>query len=418
MLLSSCDTCSSGNFYYKLNVSFHSHVCTLKYSSSFAPDPSLKLPVVNPRAREGAIPKTKQPQPQPQPPPSTVKPDVGEKMLIGAPGSQSDLNLPSITGGDFGDKCPQSWSLHSPESIKSAEWNAADCSILCDSSVQNESQDTGFFSGEGNSCTQTTSSSSTALLYTPVTGNEEYQDQNGASTVIPEPGKAKHGIQLLPSLSEDSQMQPGRSRTPAILTTPERAQSKHSPSTPDSSLTNIENDLRAREYQGAIPKRNWYQPSHSAVTHDVRQDSESNLNLPSIQAGDFKGDCPQSSSPPPELIEIAARNSAGCEIFCDSLLRNENQDTESSSEEGNSLSQMTSLSTTRMDAPASGHEGIQHQNSASATIPEGGKTKHQITKRQLDHCKITPARPNTPEGAQPGRNSLSLVTGRHNSRPN
>ena len=89
MLLSSCDTCSSGNFYYKLNVSFHSHVCTLKYSSSFAPDPSLKLPVVNPRAREGAIPKTK----QPQPPPSTVKPDVGEKMLIGAPGSQSDLNL-------------------------------------------------------------------------------------------------------------------------------------------------------------------------------------------------------------------------------------------------------------------------------------------------------------------------------------
>ena len=255
-------------------------------------------------------------------------------------------------------------------------------------------------------------------MYTPASGNEEYQDQNGASTVIPEPGKAKHGIQLLPSLSEDSQMQPGCSRTPAILTTPERAQSKHSPSTPDSSLTNIENDLRAREYQGAIPKRNWYQPSHSTVTHDVRQDSESNLNLPSIQAGDFTGDCPQSSSPPPELIEIAARNSAGCEIFCDSLLRNENQDTESSSEEGNSLSQMTSLSTTRMDAPASGHEGIQHQNSASATIPEGGKTKHQITKRQLDHCKITPARPNTPEGAQPGRNSLSLVTGRHNSRPN
>ena len=414
MLLSSCDTCSSGNFYYKLNVSFHSHVCTLKYSSSFAPDPSFKLPVVNPRAREGAIPKTK----QPQPPPSTVKPDVGERMLIGAPGSQSDLNLPSIPGGDFGDKCPQSWSLHSPESIESAEWNAADCSILCDSSVQNESQDTGFFSGEGNSCTQTTSSSSTALLYTPATGSEEYQDQNGASTVIPEPGKAKHGIQLLPSLSEDSQMQPGHSRTPAILTTPERAQSKHSPSTPDSSLTNIENDLRAREYQGAIPKRNRYQPSHSTVTHDVRQDSESNLNLPSIQAGDFTGNCPQSSSPPPELIEIAARNSAGCEIFCDSLLRNENQDTESSSEEGNSLSQMTSLSTTRMDAPASGHEGIQHQNSASATIPEGGETKHQITKRQLDHCKITPARPNTPEGAQPGRNSLSLVTGRHNSRPN
>ena len=213
-------------------------------------------------------------------------------------------------------------------------------------------------------------------------------------------------------------MQPGRSRTPAILTTPERAQSKHSPSTPDYSLTNIENDLRAREYQGAIPKRNWCQPSHSTVTHDVRQDSESNLNLPSIQAGDFTGNCPQSSSPPLELIEIAARNSAGCEIFCDSLLQNENQDTESSSEEGNSLSQMTSLSTTRMDAPASGHEGIQHQNSASATIPEGGKTKHQITKRQLDHCKITPARPNTPEGAQPGRNSLSLVTRRHNSRPN
>lgn len=213
-------------------------------------------------------------------------------------------------------------------------------------------------------------------------------------------------------------MQPGCLRTPAILTTPERAQSKHSPSTSDSSLTNIENDLRAREYQGAIPKRNWYQPSHSTVTHDVRQDSESNLNLPSIQAGDFTGNCPQSSSPPPELIENAARNSAGCEIFCDSLLRNENQDTESSSEEGNSLSQMTSLSTTRMDVPASGHEGIQHQNSASATIPEGGKTKHQITKRQLDHCKITPARPNTPEGAQPGRNSLSLVTGRHNNRPN
>ena len=338
MLLSSCDTCSSGNFYYKLNVSFHSHVCTLKYSSSYAPDPSLKLPVVNPRAREGTIPKTK----QPRPPPSTVKPVVEEIMLIGGPGSQSDLNLPSMPGGNFG----------------------------------------------------------------------------GASTVIPEPGKAKHGIQLPPSLSEDSQMQPGCLRTPAILTTPERAQSKHSPSTPDSSLTNIKNDLRVREYQGVIPKRNWYQPSHSTVTHDVRQDSESNLNLPSIQAGDFTGNCPQSSSPPLELIEIAARNSAGCEIFCDSLLRNENQDTESSSEEGNSLSQMTSLSTTRMDAPASGHEGIQHQNSASATIPEGGKTKHQITKRQLDHCKITPARPNTPEGAQPGRNSLSLVTRRHNSRPN
>ena len=208
MLLSSCDTCSSGNFYYKLNVSFHSHVCTLKYSSSYAPDPSLKLPVVNPRARERAIPKTK----QPRPPPSTVKPVVEEIMLIGGPGSQSDLNLLSMPGGNFG----------------------------------------------------------------------------GASTVIPEPGKAKHGIQLPSSLSEDSQMQPGCLRTPAILT----------------------------------------------VTHDVSQDSESNLNLPSIQAGDCTGDCPQSSSPPPELIENAARNSAGCEIFCDSLLRNENQDTESSSEEG------------------------------------------------------------------------------------
>ena len=59
-------------------------------------------------------------------------------------------------------------------------------------------------------------------------------------------------------------MQPGRSRTPAILTTPERAQSKHSPSTPDSSLTNIENDLRAREYQGAIPKGTGISP-HTAL---------------------------------------------------------------------------------------------------------------------------------------------------------
>ena len=88
---------------------------------------------------------------------------------------------------------------------------------------------------------------------------------------------------------------------------------------------------------------------------------------------------------------------------------------------------MASLSTALMDTPASGHEGVQHQHSASSIALEGGKTEHQIqsmmslsedSKRQLDHFEITQARPNTPEGAQPGSNSPSLVTGRHNNRPN
>ena len=88
---------------------------------------------------------------------------------------------------------------------------------------------------------------------------------------------------------------------------------------------------------------------------------------------------------------------------------------------------MASLSTALMDIPASGHEGVQHQNSASSIALEGGKTEHQIqsmmslsedSKRQLDHFEITRARPKTPEGAQPGSNSPSLVMGRHNNKPN
>ena len=103
------------------------------------------------------------------------------------------------------------------------------------------------------------------------------------------------------------------------------------------------------------------------------------------------------------------------------------QDSGFFSEEGNSHPQMASLSTALMDTPASGHEGVQHQNSASSIVLEGGKTEHQIqsmmsrsddSRRQLDHFKLTRTRPNTPEGAQPGSNSPSLVTGRHNNRPN
>ena len=57
---------------------------------------------------------------------------------------------------------------------------------------------------------------------------------------------------------------------------------------------------------------------------------------------------------------------------------NENQDTGFFSDEGNSYPQMASLSTALMDTPASGHEGVQHQNSASSIALEGGKTEHQI----------------------------------------
>ena len=344
----------------------------------------------------------------------------------------SYLNQSPIQGGDFGND--SKFSSCSPQSIKRVARNAAGYKILCNSSVQDESQDTVFLPEEGNSHTHRASSSMT-LMHTLASGNEENQYKNSASTLIPEAGKAEHQIQLLASPLEDSNMQPDHFRTPARLTTtPEGARFKCSPSTPDPSLTYIEDNPRAGEYQGVIPKRNWYQPSRSTVKHGVRQElftglpgNESNLNLPSIQAGDFTVDCPQSSSPPPESSEFAARNSAGCEIFSGSLLQNENQDTGFFSDEGNSYPQMASLSTALMDTPASGHEGVQHQNSASSIALEGGKTEHQIqsmmslsedSKRQLDHFEITQARPNTPEGAQPGSNSPSLVTGRHNNRPN
>ncbi|PFX18070.1 hypothetical protein AWC38_SpisGene17578 [Stylophora pistillata] len=118
-------------------------------SSSFAPDPLIKLPLVDPSAREheGAIPKTKHWQPDLQ---STVKPDVKEKMWMGTFGSQSHLNLPSIPWREFSDECAQS-SLHPPESSERAVGNADGCQR------GNESQDTGFFSGEGNSYTQMSS---------------------------------------------------------------------------------------------------------------------------------------------------------------------------------------------------------------------------------------------------------------------
>ena len=194
----------------------------------------------------------------------------------------------------------------------------------------------------------------------------------------------------------------------------------------------IADDPEAREYQGAIPKRSRYQPSHNTVKYDVRQElfiglpgNESNLNLSSILAGNFRVNYPHSSSPPSESSENAARNSGGCEILWDSSLQNENQDTGFFSEEGNSRLQMTSLSTTPVDTPTSGHEGVQYQISASSlSILEGGKTKHQIqsmtslSNKQLDHFEIVLARPNTPEGAQPDINSPSLVTGRHINRPN
>ena len=182
------------------------------------------------------------------------------------------------------------------------------------------------------------------------------------------------------------------------------------------------------------------------------------LNQPPILGGDFGNDSilsfPKFSSRSPQSIKRVARNTAGYkilrnssvqdesqdtvflpeegnshtrEIFSDSLLQNENQDSGFFSEEGNSHPQMASLSTALMDTPASGHEGVQHQNSASSIVLEGGKTEHQIqsmmsrsddSRRQLDHFKLTRTRPNTPEGAQPGSNSPSLVTGRHNNRPN
>lgn len=116
-------------------------------------DPLIKLPLVDPSAREheGAIPKTKHRQPDLQ---STVKPDVKEKMWMGTFGSQSHLNLPSIPWREFSDECAQS-SLHPPESSERAVGNAAGCQR------GNESQDTGFFSGEGNSYTQMSSLSTT-----------------------------------------------------------------------------------------------------------------------------------------------------------------------------------------------------------------------------------------------------------------
>ena len=112
-----------------------------------------------------------------------------------------------------------------------------------------------FLPEEGNSHTHRASSSMT-LMHTLVSGNEENQYKNSASTVIPEAGKAEHQIQLLASPLEDSNMQPDYLRTPARLTTPEGAQFKCSPSTPDPSLTYIEDNPRAGEYQGVIPKRN------------------------------------------------------------------------------------------------------------------------------------------------------------------
>lgn len=103
-------------FFIKLIASFHFHKCVLgckrklfifsalSYSSAFAL-------VGNQIANEGTIPKPK----QLWPPPSTVKPDFGVEMLMGAPSSQSDLNLPSMPGRDFGNKCPQSQGLRPPD---------------------------------------------------------------------------------------------------------------------------------------------------------------------------------------------------------------------------------------------------------------------------------------------------------------
>ena len=155
------------------------------------------------------------------------------------------------------------------------------------------------------------------------------------------------------------------------------------------------------------------------------------LNQPPILGGDFGNDSilsfPKFSSRSPQSIKRVARNTAGYKILRNSSVQDESQDTVFLPEEGNSHPQMASLSTALMDTPASGHEGVQHQNSASSIVLEGGKTEHQIqsmmsrsddSRRQLDHFKLTRTRPNTPEGAQPGSNSPSLVTGRHNNRPN
>ncbi|XP_022802549.1 uncharacterized protein LOC111340040 isoform X2 [Stylophora pistillata] len=337
-------------------------------------DPPLSLQVAEARACEyqGAIPERK----QAQPPYSTVEPKVRQELLTGLSVRRSLLNQPPIPGGDFGNDCQ--FSSSSPQSIESAVGNASCCEILCNSSAKDENQETGFFSDKGDSHTQITSFS-TAIMHTLALENEGNRFQNSEFTVTPVVGKSKHKLQSLASLSEDSNKQPDHLRTPARPNTPALYPLS----------TYVEDNPRAREYQGAIPKSKRYQPRHSTIKHDVRQElltgllgSESDLNLPSIQAGHFGIDCPQSGSPPPESIK-------------------------------NTL----------------GHEDVQYQNSTSTctVIPEVGKPKHQIqslsslsedSNKQLHLFEITPARPTTPEGTQSGGNSPSLVTGRHNSRPN
>lgn len=139
--------------------------------------------MVNPRAREheGAIPKTK----LRQPPESAVKPDVREEISIGEPiGSQPDFDLLSSLWGDFGGECPKS-NLHPLGSSESAVHNAAG------DDVQNESHDTGFFSGECNPHSQMTSLSTTPDD-TPVVH---------ASSDVPVVGKTEHRCVSLTSLS-------------------------------------------------------------------------------------------------------------------------------------------------------------------------------------------------------------------------
>lgn len=336
-------------------------------------DPSLSSQVAEAGAWEhqGAIPERKEAQPTY----STVEPKVRQELLTGQSVRGSDLNQPPIPGEDFGNDCQ--FSSPSPQSVESAVRNAACCEINYNSSVIGEGQDTGFFSDEGDSHTQITSSS-TSVMHTLASGNEENRFQYSEFTVTPEVGKAKRQLQSLASLLKDSNKQPDHLRTPVRPNT----------LVLDPLSTYVEDNPRAREYQGAIPKSKRYQPPHSTIKHDVRQElltglpgSESDLNLPPIQAGDFEIDCPQSGSPPPESIENT-----------------------------------------------SGREDVQYQNSTSicTVIHEVGKSKHQIqslsslsedSNKQLHLFEITPARPTTPEGAQSGGNSLSLVTGRHNSRP-
>lgn len=113
--------------------------------------------------------------------------------------------------------------------------------------------------------------------------------------------------------------------------------------------------------------------------------SQSHLNLPSIPWREFSDECAQSSLHPPESSERAVGNADGCQRG------NESQDTGFFSGEGNSYTQMSSLSTT----------------------PEHiGKTEHHS-----QVLKSVSARPTTPEGATTGRNSPSLATGCHYNRP-